>query len=193
MSHKTKSATPEAAETKQLSPETGRMLDVIIALIPAAFAGIAVFGIRAAVMIAAAVTSSVLFEHLYCVIRKAPTTAGDLSAVVTGLILAFSLPVKVPLYIPVFGSAVAVIAVKLLFGGKFEVIRKIMDEVKELPGADNYDIIRSDEEYYEIMPKGIHKGVIIRELRKLLPQIKKFVAVGDNDNVSAMYLVGRIL
>ena len=77
---------------------------------------------------------------------------------------------------------------KLLFGGKFEVIRKIMDEVKELPGADNYDIIRSDEEYYEIMPKGIHKGVIIRELRKLLPQIKIFVAVGDNDNDEEMLL-----
>ncbi|MBQ6899199.1 MAG: RnfABCDGE type electron transport complex subunit D, partial [Clostridia bacterium] len=105
-------------EARALSPETGRMLDVIIALIPAAFAGIAVFGIRAAVLIAAAVTSSVLFEHLYCVIKKAPTTIGDLSAVVTGLVLAFSLPVKAPLYVPVFGSAVAIILVKLLSGGK---------------------------------------------------------------------------
>lgn len=106
------------AQERQLSPETGAMLDVIIALVPAAFAGIAVFGIRAAVVIALTVLSSVLFEHLYSVIKKAPTTVGDLSAVITGLILAFSLPVKVPLYVPVFGSAVAIIAVKLLFGGR---------------------------------------------------------------------------
>ena len=106
------------AQERQLSPETGAMLDVIIALVPAAFAGIAVFGIRAAVVIALTVLSSVLFEHLYSVIKKAPTTVGDLSAIITGLILAFSLPVKVPLYVPVFGSAVAIIAVKLLFGGR---------------------------------------------------------------------------
>lgn len=106
------------AQERQLSPETGAMLDVIIALVPAAFAGIAVFGIRAAVVIALTVLCSVLFEHLYSVIKKAPTTVGDLSAVITGLILAFSLPVKVPLYVPVFGSAVAIIAVKLLFGGR---------------------------------------------------------------------------
>ncbi len=113
-----KAAAPAGTEAKQLSPETGRMLDVIIALIPAALAGIAVFGIRAALLIAVTVISSVLFEHLYCVIRKSPTTVGDLSAVITGLVLAFSLPVRAPLYVPVFGSAVAIILVKLLCGGK---------------------------------------------------------------------------
>ena len=108
----------DGTEAKQLSPETGKMLDVIIALIPAALAGIAVFGIRAALLIAVTVISSVLFEHLYCVIRKSPATVGDLSAVITGLVLAFSLPVRAPIYVPVFGSAVAIILVKLLSGGK---------------------------------------------------------------------------
>ncbi|MBO5396630.1 MAG: RnfABCDGE type electron transport complex subunit D [Clostridia bacterium] len=113
-----KAAAPSDTENSRISPERSKTLDVIIALIPAAFAGISVFGIRAAAVIAVTVISSVLFEHLYCVIRKSPTTVGDLTAVITGLILAFSLPVKVPLYVPVFGSAVAIIIVKLLSGGK---------------------------------------------------------------------------
>ncbi len=113
-----KAAATAGTEAKQLSPETGKMLDVIIALIPAALAGIAVFGIRAAAVIAVTVAGCVFFEHLYCVIKKVPTTVGDLSAVITGLVLAFSLPVRAPLYVCLFGSAVAIIAVKLLCGGK---------------------------------------------------------------------------
>ena len=100
MSFFNKADTRGTEEARPLSPETGRMLDVIIALIPAAFAGIAVFGIRAALVMAVSIISSVLFEHLYSVIRKSPTTIGDLSAVITGLVLSFSLPARSPFTSP---------------------------------------------------------------------------------------------
>ena len=55
-----------------------------------------------------------------------------------------------------------------------------INEIKALPVAAKYDIMRTDEEYYEIMPKGIHKGIIINKLRELFPGIKKIVAAGDS-------------
>lgn len=93
------------------------MLDVIIALIPAAFAGVAVFGARAALVIAVCVISCVLFEYISRKILRRSNTLGDLSAVVTGLLLAFNLPVGLPLWMCVIGSFVAIVVVKQLFGG----------------------------------------------------------------------------
>ena len=101
------------------SPATvrGIMLDVIISLIPAVFAGVAVFGFRAALVIAVCVISCVVFELIAVKIMKKPMCIGDLSAVITGLLLAFNLPVTIPIWMCVLGSFVAIVVVKQLFGG----------------------------------------------------------------------------
>ena len=96
---------------------TGIMFDVIIALCPAAIASVAIFGLRAALVIAVCVGSCVAFEYLSRLAMKKHSTIGDLSAVVTGVLLAFNLPVSVPLWMAVIGSFVAIVIVKQLFGG----------------------------------------------------------------------------
>lgn len=93
------------------------MLDVIIALFPAFAISIFVFGGRSAVLTAVSIVFSVLFEWLYTLVTKKPSTAGDLSAVVTGMLLAFNLPATVPVWIPVIGSFFAIVIVKQLYGG----------------------------------------------------------------------------
>jgi len=93
------------------------MLDVLIALAPAKVAAVWIFGWRAALVTAVCVISCVLFEWLFEKITKRPNTIGDLSAAITGVLLAFNLPVTIPLWQAVFGSAVAIILVKQLFGG----------------------------------------------------------------------------
>lgn len=93
------------------------MLDVIIALIPAGLAAIFFFGLSAALVIATAVTSAVLAEYLWCIILKKPVSTGDLSAIITGLLLAYSLPPKTPLWIVIIGSGFAIIVAKQFFGG----------------------------------------------------------------------------
>ncbi|MCL2056276.1 MAG: RnfABCDGE type electron transport complex subunit D [Oscillospiraceae bacterium] len=97
---------------------TGRiMLDVIIALIPAFAASVIIFGARAALVTGVCVASCVLFEWAYQKIMRKTVTVGDLSAVITGMLLAFNLPVSIPIWQAVFGSGVAIIFVKQLFGG----------------------------------------------------------------------------
>ncbi|MGI6123429.1 MAG: RnfABCDGE type electron transport complex subunit D [Acetivibrionales bacterium] len=93
------------------------MLDVIIALIPAAFAGIYFFGIRAALLIAVTVISSVGFEYIIRKVLKRNNTIGDFSAAVTGLILALNLPPTLPIWMAIVGSLFAIVIVKQLFGG----------------------------------------------------------------------------
>lgn len=93
------------------------MLDVIIALLPAAFAGIYFFGINAALLIAVTVVSCVVFEYLIRKVLKRSNTISDLSAVVTGLLLALNLPPKLPIWMAVVGSLFAIVVVKQLFGG----------------------------------------------------------------------------
>lgn len=92
------------------------MLAVIIALMPAAGYGIYNFGISALAVILVTVASTVITEYLYGLFRK-KTTVTDLSAVVTGLLLALNMPVNIPLWIPVLGGVFAILVVKLLFGG----------------------------------------------------------------------------
>ena len=101
------------------SPVTTRriMLDVIIALMPAFIASIAVFGARSALIVCVCVASCVLAEFIFCRIVKKENTIGDLSAVVTGILLAFNLPVGIHVWQAVIGSAVAIVVVKQLFGG----------------------------------------------------------------------------
>ncbi|MBR2020873.1 MAG: RnfABCDGE type electron transport complex subunit D [Clostridia bacterium] len=93
------------------------MADVIIALMPALVWAIFVFGFRALTVTAVSVLSCVLFEYLYRKLMKKTNTVSDLSAVVTGILLAYSLPVSVPLWLPVIGSFFAIVIVKQLYGG----------------------------------------------------------------------------
>lgn len=93
------------------------MLDVIIALTPALLCGLYYFGLRAFIIIALSVGSCVLGEFLFNKVTKSTQTIGDLSAIITGLLLSFSLPVATPYYIPVIGGLFAIVVVKMIFGG----------------------------------------------------------------------------
>lgn len=94
----------------------GIMLAVIVALMPATGYGIYHFGSRALAVIAVTVASTVLTEYLYGLCRKKMTVT-DLSAVVTGLLLALNLPVTIPLWIAALGGVFAILVVKMPFGG----------------------------------------------------------------------------
>ena len=96
---------------------TGIMLDVIIALIPSLIAAVAIFGPRVLAISAVTVGISVLSEYIARKIMKKPGTLSDLSAVVTGLILAFNLPSTIPLWMAAIGAIVAIVVVKQFFGG----------------------------------------------------------------------------
>ena len=93
------------------------MLDVVIAMLPAAVAGIIIFGLRALWVILTCVASAVLAELLFnlCIHKK--QTVGDFSAVVTGLLLALNLRADIPLWQCVVGSVFAIVVVKCFFGG----------------------------------------------------------------------------
>lgn len=93
------------------------MFVVVIALLPTTIFGIYNFGYKAAIIIAVTIGSCVLTEYLYEKIMKLPNTIGDLSAVVTGLLLALNLPSEVPWWVALIGSVFAILIVKMLFGG----------------------------------------------------------------------------
>ncbi len=93
------------------------MRDVLIALTPATIAGTVIFGLRALLVVAVCVASCMAFEALFNVITKKEQTVGDLSAAVTGLLLALNLSSSAPVWQCVFGSFIAIIIVKALFGG----------------------------------------------------------------------------
>ncbi len=93
------------------------MLDVIIALCPALVASVVIFGWRALLVTAFSVVVCVASEWLFEIICKRERTVGDLSAIVTGILLAFNLPVGIPLWQVAVGAAVAIVVVKQLFGG----------------------------------------------------------------------------
>lgn len=93
------------------------MLDVLIALLPATVVSTVFFGIKALILVLACTLSAVLFEWCFQKLCKRPNTIGDLSAAVTGLLLALNLPASVPWWQGVIGSLVAVVVVKGLFGG----------------------------------------------------------------------------
>ncbi len=93
------------------------MRDVLIALFPAVIASIVFFGIQALLVEVICVAVAVLCEWAFEKITHRDVTITDLSAAVTGLILALNLPVSIPLWQAVFGSFVAIVVVKQLFGG----------------------------------------------------------------------------
>lgn len=93
------------------------MLWVVIAMLPTACFGIVNFGFRALLLIVATVLSCVVSETVYNLIAKKKNTISDLSAVVTGMILALNMPVTFPVWMAVLGGIFAIVVVKMLFGG----------------------------------------------------------------------------
>lgn len=101
------------------SPITTRsiMLSVIVALVPAGVFGVVHFGVHALYLILAAVASAVAWEALMQRALKKSVTIDDMSAVVTGLLLAYNLPSTAPIWLAVVGSGIAIVLVKQIFGG----------------------------------------------------------------------------
>lgn len=93
------------------------MLDVILALLPAVGAAVWQYGLHPLLVIATSVASAVFFEWLYRKLMKKTNTIGDLSAVVTGMLLALTLPTTAPWWLPIVGTLFAIVVVKQLYGG----------------------------------------------------------------------------
>ena len=93
------------------------MLDVIVAMLPATAFSVYHFGFYALLIIVCTVLACVASEYLWQKLMKKPVTVTDLSAVVTGMILALNMPPEIPLWIPVLGGVFAIIVVKQLYGG----------------------------------------------------------------------------
>ncbi len=93
------------------------MLDVIIALCPAAIYGCILFGPRAVIMLIVTIATAIAAEALWNIALKKQQTIGDLSAVLTGLLLGMNLSSQTPFWIAAIGSVVAIIVVKQMFGG----------------------------------------------------------------------------
>ena len=93
------------------------MLDVVIALMPIFIASVLIFGWRALLIVSVCVLTCVLCEFLFQKLCKKHVTVNDFSAVVTGMLLGFNLPYTIPVWQAVFGSVVAIVVVKQLFGG----------------------------------------------------------------------------
>ena len=93
------------------------MLDVLIALVPAIIAGVVLFGLRALTLVLVSAAACVVFEALFCLVTRHSLTVGDLSAVVTGVLLALCVPDGCPYWALIVGDAFAIIVVKGLVGG----------------------------------------------------------------------------
>ena len=93
------------------------MLDVIIALIPALIASCLIFGARSLLLTLISVANCMLLEFLWNKIMKKEQTVSDLSAVVTGILIAFNVPATMPIWEVLVGDFIAIVIVKMLFGG----------------------------------------------------------------------------
>ncbi len=93
------------------------MLDVLIALCPALIASCLIFGFRSLLLVAVSAANCVFLEWLWNKLMKKPNTIADLSAVVTGVLLAFNVPASMPIWQLFVGDFIAIIIVKMLFGG----------------------------------------------------------------------------
>ena len=93
------------------------MLNVIIALCPAIISSGFIFGLRAVFLILICVSTALVWETLFNLITKKPNTISDLSAAVTGILLAFNLPPSLPFWMAAIGTFIAIVVVKCLFGG----------------------------------------------------------------------------
>ena len=117
---KAKEYTFDASYQPQVRTKTDAsriMLDVIIALAPAMVFAVYQFGFHALALLAISVVSAVFFEWGYRKLMKKPSSIGDLSACVTGILLVLCLPKDAPLWMPVVGTFFAIVIVKQLYGG----------------------------------------------------------------------------
>ena len=96
---------------------SGIMADVIISLLPCALAGVVIFGVRALLVLLVSSAAAVGSEALFCKFTKKGRTYGDLSSLVTGLLVGLSLPATIPLWQAALGSVFAILLVKCVFGG----------------------------------------------------------------------------
>ena len=108
---------PSAPHIRSGDTTRRTMLDVLIALIPALIAAVILFGLRALVLTVISAAVCVVVELLYCLVTRRKSTVGDLSAVVTGVLLAFSLPASCPYWVVAVGDAFAILVVKGFIGG----------------------------------------------------------------------------
>jgi electron transport complex protein RnfD len=93
------------------------MLDVIIALLPTTAVGIWMFGMSAVWLIATCIVTCIVTEAVCRIMMRRENTIGDLSAIVTGLLLALNLPAGLPLWMAIVGSVFAIVVCKQVFGG----------------------------------------------------------------------------
>ena len=115
-----KEYTFDAAYQPQVRAKRGTreiMLDVIIALLPALVVGVWQFGAQALIPLAVSIVACGCFEWAYRKLMKKPDSIGDLSAVVTGILLAYTLPANCQWWMPIIGAFFAIVVVKQLYGG----------------------------------------------------------------------------
>lgn len=117
MSEERKLTVSASPHRRTVDTTRGIMLDVVIALMPSLVLSVVLFGFRTLLVTLTSVLFCVLFEFLSRKAMKRENTIGDLSAVVTGVLLAFNLPSTIPLWMVIIGDAVAIIVVKQFFGG----------------------------------------------------------------------------
>ena len=108
------SAAPHITSADSTSKIMGR---VCIALLPTLIASVLIFGFQALLLTAVTVAACVVFEYAYCKLVGRDVTISDLSAVVTGLLLAFNLPAGLPVWMSLVGAFIAIVIIKQLFGG----------------------------------------------------------------------------
>ena len=109
--------TPPSPHFHDKSSTTRVMLDVIIALLPATIAALVIFGLKALCLISVCVLTAVLSETIFNLIVKRKNTVGDLSCIVTGLLLALNLGTDVKVWQAAVGTLFSIVVVKMLFGG----------------------------------------------------------------------------
>ena len=109
--------TPSSPFTHSGASTQRIMLDVILSLLPATVAAVLIFGAKALTPILSCVIAAVVSEFLFNVITHRKQSVGDLSAIVTGLLLGLNLSTNVPVWQCVLGSVFAIVVVKCLFGG----------------------------------------------------------------------------
>ena len=111
------SAEPSSPHINHEAATRGLMADVIIALCPVAVYGCILFGLKAVILLIATTATAVASEFVWNFALKKEQTIGDLSAIVTGLLLGLTLSSTVPVWVAIIGSFTAIIVVKQMFGG----------------------------------------------------------------------------
>ncbi len=168
------------ADTKRI------MLDVILALLPALFVGVYIFGFRVLLVTVLAVLVCVLTEYVLQVyFRKEKNPIGDLSAIVTGILLAYNLPSSIPLWMVALGSFVAVAVAKVSYGGLGQnpfnpaLVGRVFLLVSfpvaltswPVPGAEGLDGV-TGATTLSLLKEGLRNGTAIDELMRQLPTLK---------------------